>query len=143
MFERTGRSSDENRAVGAEAVLLEWLRAVHRLPLADVAALRDWAARDPAAFREAFAAFAGTDAADTARLEAAAGWLLGAGIRPDDRVKWTGDPADPWLEGRTVTGAALTHDAAQTTIVLERPARWPPDPGTPAVRLPASDPGAG
>jgi hypothetical protein len=133
MSEQTGPSDDENRAAGAEAVLLEWLCAVRGLALADVAALRLWAAREPAAFRAAFAAFTGIDVADTTFLQAAAGWLLGAGIRPDDLVRWTGDPADPWLEGRAVTGAALTHDSARATRVLDRPVVWPPPVRPPAA----------
>jgi hypothetical protein len=144
---RPGR--DEHAAVGAESVLLEWLRAVRGLRLADTAALRAWATDKPAAFRTAFATFAGLDAADS-RIQAGAEWLLGAGVRPDDRVQWTGDPADPWLEGRVITGAVLTDDPARATIVLGEPVAWPPaDIGAPApsvpprLRPPASGPGAG
>ncbi|CAH2600693.1 conserved protein of unknown function [Rhodovastum atsumiense] len=126
---------DETEAVGAEAVLLEWLRAVRGQALADPAALRAWARADPAAFRAAFAGFAGMTAA-AAVLDAAAGWLLGAGVRPDDRVFWAGDQADPALAGLAVTGAALVADPTGARCFDRAPA-WPP---AAPVRPPAPGP---
>ena len=78
---------------------------------------------DPAGFRAAFAAFARID---PAVADAAAGWLLGAGVRPDDRVRWTGAPADACLAGLAAIAGVLTDDPAQATIVLGRPPVWPP-----------------
>jgi hypothetical protein len=119
------RPADEAAAVGAEAVLLEWLAAVDGRRLAGPAALRDWARGDPAAFRVAFSTFAGLD---LGLAESAAGWLLGAGVRPDDRVLWRGAATDPCLAGLTAIGGALTDDPAQATIVLGEPPVWPPPP---------------
>ncbi len=118
-----GRPADEAAAVGAEAVLLEWLAAVWGRALAGPAGLRDWARRDPAAFRAAFCTFAGLA---PGLAESAAGWLLGAGVRPDDRVMWRGEATDPCLAGLAAIGGALTDDPAQATIVLAEPPVWPP-----------------
>jgi hypothetical protein len=118
-----GRRADEATAVGAEAVLLEWLAAVGGRALAGPAGLRDWARADPAAFRAAFAVFAGVE---PGLAETAAGWLLGAGVRPDDRVLWRADAADPCLAGLAAIGGTLTEDPAEATIVLARPPVWPP-----------------
>ena len=117
------RPADEAAAVGAEAVLLEWLAAVDGRRLAGPEGLRDWARGDPAAFRAAFAAFAGLGAG---LAESAAGWLLGAGVRPDDRVMWRGAATDPCLAGLAAIGGTLTDDPAQATIVLGEPPVWPP-----------------
>ncbi len=117
------RPADEAAAVGAEAVLLEWLAAVRGATLAGPLGLRDWARRDPAAFRAAFSAFAGI-APDLAA--SAAGWLLGAGVRPDDRVMWRGAATDPCLAGLAAIGGTLTDDPARATIVLAEPPVWPP-----------------
>jgi len=118
-----GRPTDEATAVGAEAVLLEWLAAVCGRDLADAAGLRDWARNDPAAFRAAFSVFA---CVEPGLAEAAAGWLLGAGVRPDDRVLWRADAADPCLAGLAAIGGTLTDDPAEATIVLALPPAWPP-----------------
>ena len=117
------RPADEETAVGAETVLLEWLAAVCGRALTNPAGLRDWARGDPAGFRTAFVAFAGVDAE---LVESAAGWLLGAGVRPDDWVLWRGDAADPCLAGLEAIGGRLTADAARATIVRARPPVWPP-----------------
>ena len=115
--------SDEAASVGAESVLREWLAAVRGVPLGTAAALRAWARHDPAAFRTEFAAFARID---PALAEAASGWLLGAGVRLDDRVMWTGDPADPCLAGLAAIGGRLAEDHGRVTIVRDRPPIWPP-----------------
>ena len=120
------RPKDETEAVGAEAVLLEWLAAVHGLALSGPAALRGWACADRPAFQAAFAAFAGLPAEDAELLEAAAGWLLGAGLRPDDRVLWTGPPDDPCLRGLESTGARRATGEAGATRRLHRAPVWPP-----------------
>jgi hypothetical protein len=118
----TGRPADEAAAVSAETVLLEWLQAVHGRGLAGPAELRAWARRDPGGFRAAFAAFARIDPALSGP---AAGWLLGAGVRPDDRVRWTGDPADPCLAGLAAISGVLTDDPARATITRGRAPAWP------------------
>jgi hypothetical protein len=117
------RPADETASVGAEAVLLEWLAAVRGLPLDGPGALRDWAGRDPAGFCAAFAVFALLDPAVAC---AAAGWLLGAGVRPDDRVRWNGEPAAPCLAGLAAIGGILSDDEQTATIVLDRCPVWPP-----------------
>ena len=63
--------ADESEAVSARTVFIEWLRATGRMPDADPATLQAWRHTHPAAFREAFAAFAGIDAAE-GLLDAAA-----------------------------------------------------------------------
>jgi len=103
--------------------LLEWLAAVWGRALTDPTGLRAWARGDAAGFRAAFAVFAGVDAE---LAESAAGWLLGAGVRPDDRVLWRGDAADPCLAALAAIGGRLTGEAARATIVLARPPVWPP-----------------
>src|SRR5271169_4196246 len=54
---------DEPTAASTLAVFVEWLRATARLPGVDPDAIRQWAARDDAAFTAAVAAFAGLDPA--------------------------------------------------------------------------------
>jgi hypothetical protein len=54
---------DEATAASTLAVFVEWLRATARLPDANPDAIRQWAARDEAAFAAAIAAFAGLDPA--------------------------------------------------------------------------------
>ena len=115
---------NERDAVGAESVLIEWLAATHRRSLRRPADLRAWARDDPTAFRAAFCRFAHVppDLAD-----AAAGWLLGAGLRPDDRVLWRGDPADPSLAALRALGGTLATDPAEASLVLASPPLWPGD----------------
>ncbi len=122
MCSRTWRPANESAAVEAEAVLLEWLAAVRGLPLADPTALRAWARRDPTAFAAAFAAFAGIPPALAAP---AAGWLLGTGVRPDDRVLWRGNPTDPALAALAAIGGSLSDNPAEATITLDEPPVWP------------------
>ncbi len=129
----TPRPASETASVGAEAVLLEWLAAVRGVALQGPAALQAWAQRDSTGFRAEFAAFARIDPGVAA---AAAGWLLGAGVRPDDRVLWTGNPADPCLAGLAAIGGRRTDLPAQATIVRDLPPVWPP----PAVQLPVRPP---
>jgi hypothetical protein len=40
-------------------------------------------------------------------LRLAAGHLFGRDTRPDDRLLWPGDPADPWPYGAWLVGAAV------------------------------------
>ncbi len=117
------RPADETASVGAEAVLLEWLAATRSILLEGPPGLRAWARRDPGGFRAAFAAFARID---PAVADAAAGWLLGALVRPDDRVHWTGDPDDACLAGLAAIGGSLTDDPARATVTHDRPPVWPP-----------------
>ena len=129
------RPPDETASVGAEAVLLEWLDATGRCHPANPAGLRDWARHEPAAFGAAFAAFARID---PALADDAAGWLLGAGVRPDDLVMWSGDPAAPCLAALAAIGGLLATQPAQATLRLDRPPVWPPPPNLPPLKSPAS-----
>ncbi len=117
------RPANEPASVNAESVLLEWLAAVRGMGVNGPDGLRDWARRDPAGFRAAFCAFARID---PAVADAAAGWLLGAGVRPDDRVHWTGKARNPCLAALAAIGGVLTADPAGATIVTGRPPIWPP-----------------
>jgi hypothetical protein len=68
---------------------LHWLRMTRRVALADWAALQAWSAREPAAFEDAVAAFAGSLLAareDRAELGGLTDRLLFADLRPDDRL---------------------------------------------------------
>jgi hypothetical protein len=115
---------NEAEAVGAQTVLIEWLAATGRRSLGQPADLRAWARGDPTAFRAAFCRFAGVP---PGLADAAAGWLLGAGLRPDDRVLWQGDPADPCLAALRALGGTLATEAAEASLVFARPPRWPGD----------------
>ncbi len=84
---------DERGATCNEAALRFRLRADGTARLADHAALRRFAADQPAAFRAALLAFAGV-AAPAAALAAL---LLEADLRPDDRLLVAGTPVPAWL----------------------------------------------
>jgi hypothetical protein len=126
------RPQDEKATVSAEAVLLEWLAAIRGFVPGGPAGLRDWARHNPGEFRAAFSAFARID---PELAHSAAGWLLGAVVRPDDRVLWTGDTADPCLAGLAAIGGVLTDDPACATIRRDCPPVWPP-----AFRPPGANP---
>ena len=111
---------------------MEWLAATRGFCPGSPSRLRDWARDDQTSFRAVFAAFANLD---PDLVEAAAGWLLGAGVRPDDRVMWTGDPADPCLAGLAAIAGRFAAHPAQATIVCGQPPVWPPP-----LRPPASNP---
>jgi hypothetical protein len=76
----------------------------------------------------------------SALLRLAASHLLVAETRPDDRLLWLGDPADPWPYGAWLAGARLVlpgdgDPAAIAALtgamaVAAAPAEWP-------IRLPA------
>ncbi len=91
------RPADESEALGAEAVLLEWLAAVDGRLLNGPDALRAWARTDRRAFRAAFARFASLPPDRPDLLDAAAAWLLGGEVRPDLPVAWLGVSGDPAL----------------------------------------------
>lgn len=116
------RPADEPQAAGAVAVMLEWLAAVAHRPLAGPEALRAWARADRAAFRAAFARFAGLPADRPALLDAAAAWLLGGNIRPDTPIAWLGAPDDPALEALHAIGGR--RDAAAPRRFTALP-DWP------------------
>jgi hypothetical protein len=69
-------------------------------------------------------------------LVASAAWhLLHAETRPDDRLLWDGDPADPWALGALTCGATLILADARPTIAREEQAK--------TFRPPPSGPDAG
>jgi hypothetical protein len=74
--------------------------------------------------------------ADVADL--AASHLLWADTRPDNRLLWTGDPADPWPYGAWIAGATLVlaKDGDLAAIAVEEMAKLLTHP-------PASGPFAG
>ena len=78
------RPRDEAEATGNLAVFVEWLRATGRRPHACPGDVAHWRAAEPAAARQAVAAFAGVEAGDPMRLEALAVTLLDDDRRPDD-----------------------------------------------------------
>ncbi len=112
----------ERQAVGAAAVLREWLAAVEGRHLTE-AALAAWARREPEAFAAAFARFARVPP-DLAF--AAAAWLLGPGVRPDDRVLWRGKPDPHALAALAALGGRLAANAAEATLVVAALPPWPP-----------------
>jgi len=112
---------------------LHWLAAVRGVRLADWAAMLDWSAAAPEAFRAAMADFARLAAnAGAAEIARAALLLLLLDIRPDDRLLAAGAPD-------------LAADAARFTTVLA--ARGTPetlfeeaaDQASSIVLAPASD----
>jgi len=105
-------AQDEARAVDAETVFAEWLAACGGKHCADTAELRAWARAERPAFHAAFAGFTGQQGRDTRFLDALAGFLLTARLRPDDVLLWTGDPGHPALAAARATGADVLTDAA-------------------------------
>jgi len=113
----------EQAATTNRAAFLHWLRAVHGLVLGpDEAALRAWAEADPAA-PGLILHFAGPGFG-SARL--AAGLLLQADLRPDDRILVRG-PEPGWLPQalRASKGRADTPATATVLITDLRPRTLP------------------
>jgi hypothetical protein len=117
----------ERQATANTAAFLNWLRAVHgQVPVPcgpPGQALRRWAATDPAGAARLIRLFAG-DGFVSARL--AAGLLLEADLRPDDRILVLGPDPD-WLPlALLVTqGLAPNAEAATVLICAEPPATLP------------------
>jgi hypothetical protein len=114
----------ERAATTNRAAFRHWLRAVHGRALGpDDAALRAWAETDPAA-PGLILHFAGPDFT-SARL--AAGLLLQADLRPDDRILLRGlEPG--WLPQalQATKGRAETPGAATVLITEHPPETLPP-----------------
>jgi hypothetical protein len=101
-------------AAGWRANLLRWTGPREALVVRHRGACRAWtrdalrAAQDlPAPVAEILAR---TDVAGLLAL--AASHLLDAETRPDDRLLWTGDPADPWPYGAWLVGATVILGSA-------------------------------
>ncbi len=115
----------EREATTNRAAFRHWLRAVHgRMLDPPEAALRRWAEAEPAAAAALILAFAGPGFA-SARL--AAGLLLLADLRPDDRILVLG-PKPGWLaEALEVTEGRAARAGEATVLVTDRrPDTLPP-----------------
>jgi hypothetical protein len=117
---------DERRATSNEAALRLRLRAEGIADLADHAALRRFAAAEPATFNDAILAFAGV----AAPPDALAALLLDADLRPDDRLLVAGTPAHAWLRplARVIRAPHATPatlraiaEAEQASLVIAPP----------------------
>ena len=115
-----GTSAAEQEATTNRAAFLRWLRAVHGIALAPAdAAIRAWATDDPQTATALILGFAGADFA-SARL--AAGLLLQADLRPDDRLLVLGAAPD-WLpQALAVTRGRATTPAEATVLIA---GHWP------------------
>jgi hypothetical protein len=115
----------ERDATTNRAAFLHWLLAVHGIALAPGdSALRAWAEADPPTATALVIHFAGAGFA-SARL--AAGLLLQADLRPDDRILVLGPDPD-WLPqalGAT-RGRAATPGEATVLVADHRPRTLPP-----------------
>jgi hypothetical protein len=115
----------EREATTNRAAFRHWLRALHGRPLdPGEAALRRWAEADPMAAAAVILAFAGPGFA-SARL--AAGLLLLADLRPDDRLLVLGREPD-WLAQalEATEGRAATAEAATVLVTDHAPESLPP-----------------
>jgi hypothetical protein len=119
-----GMSDAECSATSNRAAFLHWLRAVHGIQPDRGGALRAWAEANPATASTLILQFAGPGFS-SARL--AAGLLLQADLRPDDRILVLG-AAPVWLpEALDATqGHANTLDAATVLIADRLPDILPP-----------------
>ena len=113
-------------ATSNRAAFLHWLRAVHGIALGPAAsAIRAWATADPAAAAALIQHFSGA-AVSSARL--AAGLLLEADLRPDDRILVRGQEPDWLLQALDATrGRAETDEAATVLIADHVPETLPPN----------------
>jgi hypothetical protein len=111
----------EGQATGNGAAFAHWLRAVHGVRIAGEVALRAWAAAAPDACEAALLAFAGPDFT-SARL--AAGLLLEADLRPDDRLFATTRP--PWLDQALRVSGPAASFAEATVLVADLCPAEPP-----------------
>jgi hypothetical protein len=118
-------SPAERAATTNRAAFLHWLRAVHGIMVdpAD-AALHAWAEADPRA-SALILHFAGPDFV-SARL--AAGLLLQADLRPDDRILVLGREPD-WLpQALAATQGRIDRASAATVLITDhQPNSLPPD----------------
>ncbi len=119
---------DEPGAATNQAALRFQLRATGIAELPDHAALRRFAAAQPAAFRAAILGFAGV----AAPPDALAALLLDADLRPDDRLLVAGTVAPAWL-GRlahviqapgAMPATLRAIVAAERADVVVAPAAW-------------------
>jgi hypothetical protein len=122
-------SAAEHAATTNLAAFLHWLRAVHGLCLAPRDSppdtLRAWAETSPETASAIILRFAGPGFA-SARL--AAGLLLQADLRPDDRILVMIEGAEPdWLPEalQATQGRAMTAAEATVLIAEEMPEQLP------------------
>jgi hypothetical protein len=114
---------------------LHWLRMTRRVALADWAALQAWSAREPAAFEEAVAAFAGsllTAREDRTELGGLADRLLFADLRPDDRLLVVTSGATDLLDQAAEASASVLVAPAQ--VIAEAAFQRPQRPDLSALR---------
>jgi hypothetical protein len=105
----------EREATTNRAAFRHWLRAVHCCALdPGEAALRRWAEAEPVAATALILAFAGPGFA-SARL--AAGLLLVADLRPDDRILVLG-PEPGWLEQALEATGGRAAMVGQATVLV-------------------------
>jgi hypothetical protein len=118
-------SQAERAATGNRAAFLHWLSAVHGLRLGpEDGALSAWAEADPKTAATLIRSFAGPGFA-SARL--AAGLLLEADLRPDDRILLLGEEPD-WLAQALDATQGRAETAAEATVLItdRRPEALPP-----------------
>jgi len=119
-------SPAERRATTNRAAFRHWLRAIHGFALdPDASALRSWAEADHATATALILHFAGPGFS-SARL--AAGLLLEADLRPDDRILVRGKEPG-WLPQalHATEGRAETESAATVLITDHQPKTLPPN----------------
>jgi hypothetical protein len=113
-------SAAERQATSNLAAFLHWLRAVHGLRLdhcdSPVETLQAWVDGNPSGAASLILTFAG-DGFASARL--AAGLLLRADLRPDDRILTAiAGPAPDWLPQALQATRGRAATAAQATVLV-------------------------
>ena len=118
-------SPAERAATSNRAAFLHWASAVHGLRLGpEDGALRAWAQADPATAATLIRLFAG-GGFSSARL--AAGLLLEADLRPDDRILVLGEEPE-WLAQALCATQGRAGTAAEASVLVtdRRPDALPP-----------------
>jgi hypothetical protein len=114
MADPAWRPRSEAEAVGAQAVFLEWLAAVHGIVLAGPAALAGWRRDAPAAFAAAISAFAGLDMQAPVRETL----LRGHAGRPALVLIGDDGKPDTWSRAEALGGKALPDVVANMLAAL-------------------------
>ena len=101
------------------AAFRHWLRAVHGVDLdAGGATLRSWAEAEPAKASVLILQFAG---AGFSSAKLAAGLLLEADLRPDDRIHVLGAEPDWLAQALQATRGRADARSAATALIADRP----------------------